>query len=258
VPLVAPSILSADFGRLTDEVAAVTVAGADWIHVDIMDGHFVPPITIGPMVTGAVRRATSLPLDVHLMIEHPERQIPEFVKAGASRITVHVEACPDVPAVLKVIRDAGAAAQLSLNPPTPIERIRPFVHLIDLLLVMTVNPGWGGQPFVEGSMERIAAARAIRSETGTKFLIEVDGGIYPPMCWSPARRCSRTPTTPPPSAASAARRRRPRRRSPVEAGGTDRPPKVGPPPLNRPYAADQLPRPAGVDPPTVTWSLMLS
>jgi ribulose-phosphate 3-epimerase len=179
VPLVAPSILSADFGRLADEVAAVTVAGADWIHVDIMDGHFVPPITIGPMVTGAVRRATSLPLDVHLMIEHPERQIPEFVKAGASRITVHVEACPDVPAVLKVIRDAGAAAQLSLNPPTPIERIRPFVHLIDLLLVMTVNPGWGGQPFVEGSMERIAAARAIRSETGTKFLIEVDGGIYP-------------------------------------------------------------------------------
>jgi ribulose-phosphate 3-epimerase len=179
VPLVAPSILSADFGRLADEVAAVTVAGADWIHVDIMDGHFVPPITIGPMVTGAVRRATSLPLDVHLMIEHPERQIPEFVKAGASRITVHVEACPDVPAVLKVIRDAGAAAQLSLNPPTPIERIRPFVRLIDLLLVMTVNPGWGGQPFVEGSMERIAAARAIRSETGTKFLIEVDGGIYP-------------------------------------------------------------------------------
>jgi ribulose-phosphate 3-epimerase len=179
VPLVAPSILSADFGRLADEVAAVTVAGADWIHVDVMDGHFVPPITIGPMVTGAVRRATSLPLDVHLMIEHPERQIPEFVKAGANRITVHVEACPDVPSVLRVIREAGAAPQLSLNPPTPIERIRPFVHLIDLLLVMTVNPGWGGQPFVEGSMERIAAARAIRSETGTKFLIEVDGGIYP-------------------------------------------------------------------------------
>ena len=179
MPLVAPSILSADFGRLADEVAAVTVAGADWIHVDVMDGHFVPPITIGPMVTGAVRRATSLPLDVHLMIEHPERQIPEFVKAGANRITVHVEACPDVPSVLRVIREAGAAPQLSLNPPTPIERIRPFVHLIDLLLVMTVNPGWGGQPFVEGSMERIAAARAIRSETGTKFLIEVDGGIYP-------------------------------------------------------------------------------
>ena len=179
MPIVAPSILSADFARLGDEVAAVTVAGADWIHVDVMDGHFVPPITIGPLVVGAVRRATTLPLDVHLMIEHPERQIDEFVKAGATRITVHVEACPDAASVLQAIRAAGAAPGLSLNPPTPVERIRPFVHLIDLLLVMTVNPGWGGQPFVEGSLERIAAARAIRSATDTRFLIEVDGGIYP-------------------------------------------------------------------------------
>ena len=179
MPLVAPSILAADFGRLGDEVAAVTVGGADWIHVDVMDGHFVPPITLGPVVVGAIRQATPLVLDVHLMIEHPERQIAEFIKAGADRITVHVEACPDVPAVLQTIRDAGARPGLSLNPPTPIERVRPFVHLIDLLLVMSVNPGWGGQPFVKGSMERLSAARAMRTESGTSFLIEVDGGIYP-------------------------------------------------------------------------------
>jgi len=179
VPLVAPSILSADFGRLGDEVAAVTVAGADWIHVDVMDGHFVPPITIGPLVVGGVRKATSLPLDVHLMIEHPERQLAEFVKAGADRITVHVEACVDVPQVLDAIRRSGARPGLSLNPPTPMDAVRPFLHLIDLLLVMSVNPGWGGQPFVPGSMERLAAARAMRAESGTGFLIEVDGGIYP-------------------------------------------------------------------------------
>jgi len=157
----------------------VTVGGADWIHVDVMDGHFVPPITLGPVIVESIRRATSLPLDVHLMIEHPERQIPEFIKAGANRITIHVEVCADVPAVLKLIRDSGAQPGLSLNPPTAIERIRPFVHLIDLLLVMSVNPGWGGQPFVPGSMERLAAARAMRTESGARFLIEVDGGIYP-------------------------------------------------------------------------------
>jgi ribulose-phosphate 3-epimerase len=179
MPLVAPSILASDFSRLADEVSAVTVAGADWIHVDVMDGHFVPPLTIGPVVVSGIRRHTPLPLDVHLMIEHPERQIAEFVKAGADRLTVHVEASADVPAVLKAIRDAGAHPGLSLNPPTSIERIRPFVHLIDLLLVMSVNPGWGGQPFVEGSMERLEAVRAIRTETNTSFLIEVDGGIYP-------------------------------------------------------------------------------
>jgi ribulose-phosphate 3-epimerase len=113
------------------------------------------------------------------MIEHPERQLDEFVKAGADRITVHVEACADVPAVLERIRRSGAKVGLSLNPPTPMETVRPFLHLIDLLLVMSVNPGWGGQPFVEGSLERFATARAMRTDTGTRFLIEVDGGIYP-------------------------------------------------------------------------------
>ncbi len=179
MPLVAPSILAADFGRLADEAAAVTVAGADWIHVDVMDGHFVPPITLGPVVVSGIRRATPLPLDVHLMIEHPERQIAEFVKAGANRLTVHVEACADLRAVLRQIHAAGAKAGLSLNPPTPMEAVRPYLDAIDLLLVMSVNPGWGGQPFVEGSMERLATARAMRAETGTTFLIEVDGGIYP-------------------------------------------------------------------------------
>jgi ribulose-phosphate 3-epimerase len=179
VTLVAPSILSADFARLGDEVAAVTVAGADWIHVDVMDGHFVPPITIGPLVVRGVRKATKLPLDVHLMIERPERQIEEFVRAGADRITVHVEACPDVPGVLDAIRAAGALPGLSLKPKTGLDAVRPFLASIDLLLVMSVEPGWGGQKFIEESIGRIEALRRLRTETGSRFLIEVDGGIYP-------------------------------------------------------------------------------
>ena len=155
----------------------MTEAGADWIHVDVMDGHFVPPITIGPLVVDAVRRATTLPLDVHLMIERPERIIDEFVKAGADRITVHVEACEDPRRLSAQIRAAGARPGLSLNPPTPLERVAPFAADFDLLLVMTVNPGWGGQPIVDGAMEKIAAARDLRTELGTDFLIEVDGGI---------------------------------------------------------------------------------
>jgi ribulose-phosphate 3-epimerase len=177
MPIVAPSILSADFGRLAEEVRAVSDAGADWIHVDVMDGHFVPPITIGPLVVEAIRRATTLPLDVHLMIETPERQVAEFVRAGANGVTIHVEAASDVPAVLGAIRDAGARPGLALNPPTPLERVLPFLGLIDLLLVMSVNPGWGGQPFVDGSMEKLAGARAARRAAGAHFAIEVDGGI---------------------------------------------------------------------------------
>ncbi len=162
--VIAPSILSADFGRLAEEVRAVTAAGADWIHVDVMDGRFVPPITIGPLVVAAIRRATHLPLDVHLMTDG---------------VTVHVEASTDVAATLAAIRTAGARPGLALNPPTPLERARPFADRIDLLLVMSVNPGWGGQPFVEGSMEKLAAARRLRAESGARFVIEVDGGIKP-------------------------------------------------------------------------------
>jgi ribulose-phosphate 3-epimerase len=179
VARIAPSILSADFGRLADEVRAVTDAGADLIHVDVMDGQFVPPITIGPLVVEAIRRATSLPLDVHLMIETPARQVAEFARAGADGITVHVEASGDTAAVLAAVRDAGAKPGLAVNPPTPLERVRPFLGGIDLLLVMSVNPGWGGQPFVDGSMEKLAAARRLRDETGGRFAIEVDGGIKP-------------------------------------------------------------------------------
>jgi ribulose-phosphate 3-epimerase len=177
VALIAPSILSADFGRLADEVRAVDEAGADWIHVDVMDGHFVPPITIGPLIVEAVRRATALPLDVHLMVDEPGHLIPEFVKAGATRVTIHVEACQDVPATLARIRECGAIPGLSLNPPTDMERVAPHVGAADLLLVMPVNPGWGGQPIVDGAMDKIAAARRLRDRLAARFLIEVDGGI---------------------------------------------------------------------------------
>ena len=176
-PLIAPSILSADFGRLHDEVAAVTEAGADWIHVDVMDGKFVPPITIGPVVVRAIRAATALPLDVHLMVKEPEPLLQEFRNAGAASMTVHVEACADVAGTLRAVRGTGAKVGLSLNPPTPLERVRPFLGLIDVLLVMSVNPGWGGQPIVPGSIERVAAARKMRADSGEKFLIEIDGGI---------------------------------------------------------------------------------
>jgi ribulose-phosphate 3-epimerase len=177
VPTIAPSILSADFGRLAEEVRAVDEAGADWIHVDVMDGHFVPPITIGPLVVEALRATTTLPLDVHLMIERPDRLVPAFADAGADRITVHVEACEDPTAIARLIRDAGVKPGLSLTPPTPIERVAETMTEFDLLLVMTVNPGWGGQPIVEGAMEKIAAARDLRERIDGSFLIEVDGGI---------------------------------------------------------------------------------
>ena len=179
MPLIAPSILSADFGRIADEVAAATDAGADWIHVDVMDGHFVPSITIGPLVTRAVRRATTVPLDVHLMVEEPERHVAAFVAAGGNRVTIHVEAesCRDPAAVLRAIRDAGALAALAVNPETPLEAARPFFGDIDLLLVMTVHPGKGGQSIEPDYQERIATACRMRQDAGASFLIEVDGGI---------------------------------------------------------------------------------
>lgn len=170
--MIAPSLLSADFSRLAEEVQAVEKAGCDALHIDVMDGHFVPNLTIGPLVVAAIHRVTELPLDVHLMIDTPSRYISEFRKAGADWITVHVEAEKDVHGVLKRIRDSGAKAGLSLRPKTPIEEIFPFLNELDLVLVMSVEPGFGGQVFMPDMMEKVKVLRS-------KFegLISVDGGI---------------------------------------------------------------------------------
>lgn len=177
--LVAPSILAADFSRLADEVHRVEQAGADWIHCDIMDGHFVDNISFGPEIVGIVRKETRLPLDVHLMIQTPDHYAPRFVKAGANSITVHVEreANHDVEKTLRAIRDAGCRPGLSLNPATPFESVEPFLDKIDILLVMTVHPGFGGQSFRPEMMEKVKRARDWKMKTGAKLDIEVDGGI---------------------------------------------------------------------------------
>ena len=176
-PRIAPSILSADFAKLGAEVAAVERAGAEWIHVDVMDGHFVPNLTIGPVVVEAVRRSTSLPLDVHLMIEHPERYVTEFVKAGAATISVQVEACPHLHRTIGQIHEAGARASVVLNPGTPALAIEPVLSDVDQVLVMTVNPGFGGQKFIESMLVKIAALRRMIDERGLDVALEVDGGI---------------------------------------------------------------------------------
>jgi ribulose-phosphate 3-epimerase len=176
-PRIAPSILSADFARLGAEVAAVERAGADWIHVDVMDGHFVPNITIGPLVVEAVRRSTSLPLDVHLMIEKPERYLTDFVKAGAATIGVQVEACPHLHRTIAQIHEAGARASVVLNPGTPALAVEPVLGDVDQVLVMTVNPGFGGQKFIESMLAKIATLRRMIDERGREIALEVDGGI---------------------------------------------------------------------------------
>jgi ribulose-phosphate 3-epimerase len=173
----APSILSADFARLGEQIAEVTRAGADYIHVDVMDGHFVPNITIGAPVVASIRPLTSLPLDVHLMIEHPERYISEFVHAGADIITVHVEACPHLQRTIRLIKELGAKAGVSLNPPTPLSAIEEFVPHVDLVLIMSVNPGFGGQSFILETLPRIANMRKILDDRGLSAELEVDGGI---------------------------------------------------------------------------------
>ncbi len=179
--IVAPSILAADFSRLTDEIRRVEEAGADWIHCDIMDGHFVDNISFGPMVVEVVRKQTKLPLDVHLMIEQADHYVPRFVKAGANSITVHVEALAkhDVAKTLQQIREAGCEVGLTLNPATPFEAVEPFLSRIDLLLVMTVHPGFGGQAFRPEMMDKVKRARAWQELHKAKLNIEVDGGINP-------------------------------------------------------------------------------
>ena len=178
--IIAPSILSADFGRLADDVQAVEAAGADWIHVDVMDGHFVPNITIGPLVADAVRKATSLPVDVHLMIESPERYLEDFVKAGADRITVHQESCLHLHRTLQQIRDLGALPGVAVNPSTPIATLQDVIPYLELVLVMTVNPGFGGQAFIPTSIKKIRAARELLEKEGRgEVPIQVDGGVGP-------------------------------------------------------------------------------
>jgi ribulose-phosphate 3-epimerase len=177
VTKVAPSILSCDFSRLAEEIRAAEAGGADWIHVDVMDGHFVPNITIGPVITAAARRSTDLPLDVHLMIEQPERYLEAFARAGADVLTVHQEACPDLPRTVERIRALGVRAGVAINPGTPLESVRDVAGDVDLLLVMSVHPGFGGQAFIEGSTEKLSRARSLLDELGSRAELEVDGGI---------------------------------------------------------------------------------
>ena len=179
--LVAPSILAADFSRLETEIHRAEEAGADWLHLDIMDGHFVDNISFGPAVVSFVRKSTKLPLDVHLMIEHADHYVPRFVEAGANSITVHAEyeARHDVPKTLKQIREAGCGVGLTLNPETPFESVEPLLDQIDLLLVMTVHPGFGGQPFRAEMMEKVKRARAWQRSRQANLNVEVDGGINP-------------------------------------------------------------------------------
>jgi len=175
--VLAPSILSADFTQLGAELAAAEQAGADWIHVDVMDGHFVPNMTIGPLVVEACRRATRLPLDVHLMIEQPERYLEAFAQAGADRLTVHVETCPHLHRTLQQIRDVGVKPGVTLNPGTPAVLLKEILPMVDLVLVMTVNPGFGAQAFLPETLSKITEIRQMLTSLNSPAWLEVDGGV---------------------------------------------------------------------------------
>ena len=175
--LIAPSIIAADFTRIADEISTCESAGADWLHVDVMDGHFVPAITVGPLFVEACKRATKLPLDVHLMIEHPERYLEAFAKAGANNITVHVETCPDLPQTIKKIRSLGCTAGVTLNPATPTSALDVALPLADLVLVMSVKPGFSGQPFMPEMIGKVEEVRNKLNALRSIAHLEVDGGI---------------------------------------------------------------------------------
>jgi ribulose-phosphate 3-epimerase len=176
---IAPSILSADFSKLGEEVLAVEKGGADYIHIDVMDGHFVPNITIGPLIVEAIRPVTKLPLDVHLMIENPDQYIEAFAKAGADYITVHVEACRHLHRTIQSIKSFGIKAGVVLNPATPVETIQHIIGDIDMVLLMSVNPGFGGQRFIPEVLPKIKKVKALAEQKGIDIEIEIDGGVNP-------------------------------------------------------------------------------
>jgi len=177
--LIAPSILSADFARLADEVAAVEQAGADLLHIDVMDGHFVPNLTVGPPIVKALKDVTKLPLDVHLMMTNADAFIPEFAKAGANYLTVHVEACPHLHRTIQSIKERGVKAGVTLNPATPIQSLQEILADVDLVLIMSVNPGFGGQQFIDSCLTKVRSTRQMLDNIGSRALLEVDGGVKP-------------------------------------------------------------------------------
>ncbi|RKL68950.1 ribulose-phosphate 3-epimerase [Salipaludibacillus neizhouensis] len=176
---IAPSILAANFAKLGEEIIDVEKGGADYIHVDVMDGHFVPNITIGPLIVDAIRPLTKLPLDVHLMIENPDNYIPAFAKAGADIISVHAEACPHLHRTIQLIKDSGAKAGVVLNPATPVSLIQHVIEDVDLVLLMTVNPGFGGQSFIHQVLPKVSQVKELVDRLGKDIDIEIDGGVNP-------------------------------------------------------------------------------
>ncbi len=177
-PLIAPSVLSADFGRLAEAVQQVEAAGADWIHVDVMDGHFVPNLTVGPPMVEALRKVTKLPLDVHLMMTNPDSFIQEFAEAGANYLTVHVEACPHLHRTVQSIKEHHVKAGVTLNPATSTTTLEEILPEADLILIMSVNPGFGGQAFIENSLQKIIKVRNMIDQAKSRALLEVDGGVH--------------------------------------------------------------------------------